>query len=1038
MRVHRAFARRSSYVSLIFLLVGFLLFSLPSGQAVAVGSERVRILQSHAEDIVLEFQVPLYTSRIAEVDGCAYQRLSIEGYGLSSAPGEPELPQQGFLVGIPPHAEASLAVLATESTVAEGFNVYPVPERRIEPLDPGRELLDQSPDFQVEFVKNQPVYAPDAFFPSAVAEIHDGGYLRDLRYVQVLIHPVQYNPVTRELKYHHYIKLQVSFDYPQGRLSLPPSRVESPAFDAVLENSILNYETAKDWRVHLQPRVQATVASLDYLSESSYRISVSRDGIYQLTYSDLLTAGLPVDSLDPRTFQLFNIGSEVAIYVEGEDDGNFDPSDYVLFYGQKMNTKYTDINIYWLIYGEAIGLRMAETDGGLTGTAITPSAFKSLLHLEEDHLYRSFLPMQGGTDHWYWDYVYAAGGAASKTYNATLNNLATGSYTPTLRAKLTGGSSSSINPDHHVKIYINDNLVGEAWWDGMIEHLTEADFPESYLVEGANAIKVECPNDTGAGSEVIMINWFEIEYYDTYVAENDSLDFSGDEAGTWEYHIGDFTTNDIAVFDIADPANATRVMNGVVEPSSSYTLKFEDTIADRTEYLAMTTAHRLSPIGIALDTPSDLHSTSNGADYIIITHADFYDEMLPLADHRAGQGLRVMEVDVQDVYDEFSHGIFDPQAIHDFLAYAYTNWLAPAPSYVLLVGDGTFDFKDNMATGVSNYIPPYLASVDPYINETAADNRYVTISGTDILPDMHVGRLPVNSSTEAVVAVNKILHYEQDPPSGDWTQEVLFVADDADAAGDFAALSDAVADSFLPASYMASKIYAGVNYPYENPSVQAKAAIMSNIGEGCLLVNYIGHASTVSWAGEKLFHVGDIGSLASSEKLPMMLPMTCYDGYFHYPGSPCLGESVVRVEDKGAIASWSATGLGLAHGHDYLDKGFFTAVFTDNIAEIGTATYLGKLKLYTETGGEASPFRDLMDTYVLFGDPFMKLNLPACDAADYDNDGRITVGDVMQVAAHWDTEWGDANFDRKYDLDDDGDVDIVDVMWVAGRWEEVC
>ena len=113
-------------------------------------------------------------------------------------------------------------------------------------------------------------------------------------------------------------------------------------------------------------------------------------------------------------------------------------------------------------------------------------------------------------------------------------------------------------------------------------------------------------------------------------------------------------------------------------------------------------------------------------------------------------------------------------------------------------------------------------------------------------------------------------------------------------------------------------------------------------------------------------------------------------------------------------------------------------MFTDNISEIGTATYLGKLKLYTETGGEDSPYRDLMDTFVLFGDPFMKLNLPLCDAADYDNDGKITVGDIMQVAAHWDTQWGDALFDRKYDLDDDGDVDITDVMWVAVRWEEEC
>lgn len=56
----------------------------------------------------------------------------------------------------------------------------------------------------------------------------------------------------------------------------------------------------------------------------------------------------------------------------------------------------------------------------------------------------------------------------------------------------------------------------------------------------------------------------------------------------------------------------------------------------------------------------------------------------------------------------------------------------------------------------------------------------------------------------------------------------------------------------------------------------------------------------------------------------------------------------------------------------------------------------------------------------------------------FDNDGRIRVGDIMQVAARWNTRWGDPLFDRRYDLDDDGDVDIVDIMRVAARWEEVC
>ena len=1034
--------RLSACLGIAVLLLAGAMFFLPTRRARATGGDEVRLLSSGARGIVLDLDVPAYTVEAVEIEGQTYHRLSIGGYSLAGAPGEPELPQRGLLLSIPPEAQVRLAVLETGSTLTKGFRIPPVPEIGVNLPDPCHNpLLEGVPDVQVRFNEDQAVYSCDAFFPSLVAEIGDRGYLRDQRYVQVLVNPVQYNPVTGELKHYHYIKLQVSFSYPRGRLSLSATRAESLAFETVLQNTILNYETAKTWRSHPQPKVQATSDSFDYLTAPSYKISVAQDGIYQLTYSELQAAGLPVGigGLAPVTFQLFNMGSEVAIYVEGEDDGRFDLDDYILFYGQKMDSKYTDTNVYWLRYGGADGLRMDSKDGTPAGAA-SPAVFKNTVHLEEDHLYRSQVPRQEGADHWYWNYWYPPS-VPTQSYATTLNNISTGSYTCTLRASFQGLSSSGdVDPDHHLELYINDQFVGDAYWDGQTEYVEEHTFPQAYLVEGNNVIRIEAPHDTGASNDSGFTNWFEIDYYDTYTAEGDRLHFSGevtDTITTWKYHVDGFTTNDIEVFDIFDvtePVTTTKIVSPTVE---SYILKFEDTITARREYLALTTAQRLSPLSIVLDTPSDLHATTNGADYIIITHSDFYTDVLPLANHRAAQGPRTLVIDVQDVYDEFSYGIFDAQAIHDFLAYAYANWQPLAPSYVLLVGDGNYDFKNNLGTGEPNYIPPYLAMVDPFQGETAADNRYVTVNGSDILPDMHIGRLLVQTSSQAGTMVGKILNYEQNPPSGDWNKDAIFVADDADVAGDFAALSDDIVDNYIPSSYTAQKVYYKVTHSTVDGT---RAAIVDAINEGRLLVNYIGHGYIKYWAGEKIFRIEDIASLNDNDKLPMMLSMTCLDGYFHAPNIilPCLDESIVSAEGKGAVASWSPTGSGLATGHHYLNRGFFTAVFTDNIAEIGMATYLGKLKLYTETGGEGSPFRDLMDTFVLFGDPFMKLNLPACDAADYDNDGRITVADVMQVAAHWDTEWGDANFDRKYDLDDDGDVDIVDVMWVAGRWEEVC
>ena len=81
---------------------------------------------------------------------------------------------------------------------------------------------------------------------------------------------------------------------------------------------------------------------------------------------------------------------------------------------------------------------------------------------------------------------------------------------------------------------------------------------------------------------------------------------------------------------------------------------------------------------------------------------------------------------------------------------------------------------------------------------------------------------------------------------------------------------------------------------------------------------------------------------------------------------------LVRVDGKGAVASWSPTGLGVAHGHDFLNKGFLEAVFVDGVRELGPATYAGKWRLYN---AGVSP--EQIEEYTLLGDP--ALQIPALD-----------------------------------------------------------
>ncbi|MCU0520523.1 MAG: C25 family cysteine peptidase, partial [Anaerolineae bacterium] len=472
----------------------------------------------------------------------------------------------------------------------------------------------------------------------------------------------------------------------------------------------------------------------------------------------------------------------------------------------------------------------------------------------------------------------------------------------------------------------------------------------------------------------------------------------GDHAGTWEFQLSGFTTDTVRILDITDPISPVRIAAGPSQYGGlAYTLPFEQSLSGERRYLAVATAQVRSPISVSRDAVSDLHSTSNSADYIVISHGSLITSAQALADYRGTQGLRSQVVDVLDIYDEFNFGIPDAAAIREFLAYAYANWTAPAPAYVVLFGDGHYDPKDNLGRGEPSLVPPYLAAVDPWIRETAADNRYVTIDG-DNLPDMFLGRLPANTLEQANVLVNKIIVYEQPSAAGAWQAKLLFVADNEDSAGNFAEDSNAVADHYIPDPYAVDKVYLGVTHPI---TVEARAAITAAINEGRLIVNYAGHGATQLWAGERLLSLDSMPFLINAGRLPFFVPMTCLEGYFIIPSPPgdnyaALAELVVRLPTGGAIASWSATGLGLASGHDYLNRGLYEAIFQEDMIELGPATAYAKQYLAISPGGRY--FSDLLETYTLFGDPALRLAVLAdvqIDKQIVPDRARFVAGDTI-------------------------------------------
>jgi hypothetical protein len=143
---------------------------------------------------------------------------------------------------------------------------------------------------------------------------------------------------------------------------------------------------------------------------------------------------------------------------------------------------------------------------------------------------------------------------------------------------------------------------------------------------------------------------------------------------------------------------------------------------------------------------------------------------------------------------------------------------------------------------------------------------------------------------------------------------------------------------------------------------------MHQLQAGGLIASYVGHSSWHQWVADRMFHMDDVPSLDNGGALPVFLELTCYTSRFSEPSGDTLDESLIRQPGGGAVATWGPTTLGGTDGHAVLHREFFDAVFEDRKTELGEAIQIAKSKLPTYDS-------DLHDTFILFGDPAMDLNL---------------------------------------------------------------
>ncbi len=723
---------------------------------------------------------------------------------------------------------------------------------------------------------------------------------------------------------------------------------------ALLEQRVKRFGRLKDWkgkREGLEPKWSQNEVQSFLAGRPAVKILVKEEGWYRITQPELVAAGLS-PKVDPWKLRLYVDGQERPIRVIGEKNGRFGPRDAIEFYGTGLDTPSTDTRVYWLVEGLGPGKRIKVLNGIShlllsKGRERMGGSFPYTVEKKERKLYFAAL-RNGEADNFFGPVI------ASSPVDQLLNirHLAPSSPQDALLEISLQGMTKA---PHRVKVLLNEAEVGEMAFEEQSLLSSKFTLPHSMLLEGENLVSLVAQEGP---ADVSLVDTIRLTYWHTYAADEDTLHFTA--TGEQKISVDGFSSPQVRVVDITHPQEVQEIKAEVKVEDEGYAVTFRVPGRGSRTLLVFTEDRVKKAAAMKPNQPSALSWKREGADLVIISHKDFIESLGPLKALRESQGYSVVLTDVEDIYDEFSFGHKDPQAVKDFLKFAKEYWLK-TPRFVLLVGDASFDPRNYLGLGDYDFVPTKI--IETASMETASDDWFVTYNndgpdGASKMPEMAMGRLPVRTVEEAELVISKIVGYEQ--AAAEVVRDVVLVADRTEVGDgfDFQGASEQVG-GLLPNPMGVQKIYRGDF----GSDAEARRVLIKSLNEGPLVVNYIGHGSEGIWNGN-LLTSEDARLLTNGRRLPLVIGMTCLNGIFHDVYAESLAEALLKAPGGGAVAVWASSGFTEPSEQTAMNKEIIQHLFNGEQLTLGEAALKAKA---------AATDWDVRRTWILFGDPTTRL-----------------------------------------------------------------
>ena len=673
-------------------------------------------------------------------------------------------------------------------------------------------------------------------------------------------------------------------------------------------------------------------------------LEVAGAGIHRLTYEDLLEAGLDFAGVKVSHLALLNRGEPVGIYVQGATarPQELGPGAFVEFYGEALDTLYTRTNVYRLKVDPSAARRLEFDRRRPRGEGET--FYFETVGRELRTEYNLGSPLE---DPWVDTRMLAFSSARSFDFDFVVDDLLP-EPASRLEVDLWGVTDLPESPDHHVQVLVNGVLLEDRVFDGLAVQRFELSLPPGLLQEGGNRMTLVLPADLGVLFDLVNFEGFRVTYPRRFVAGPGGLSF---EAKGEAFEVTGVPAGDLVAYRV-EKGRVQRLSGSETElrgPVQNVRLRGDGELS---RYYVSTSPHLLRP-GISPARP-EVDLSSGTADVLVIAHGRFLDALAPWVTYRETTGLEVLVVDVADIYEGYSGGVLDAEAIAEYIRVAAGEMGIRA---VLLVGGDSYDYRDDLGLGSISFIPSLYRRTGEIVRFAPVDPLYTDLDG-DQVPDLPIGRWPVRTVAELEAIIDRTLDYE----AKGYGRTALLAADSFDAGSgvSFTRHSEDLA-STLGVGWSTTKAYLD-----SLALSDAQATIVGALDDGVAMTSYVGHSGPSGWTFAGLFDTSDARALDNGGAPTVVVQWGCWNTYFVEPRVDTLGHAFLLSGDRGAAAVLGSATLTESAAAEKLGE-ILMPLLAEPGKSLGEAVTEAKQQLAASDPG----LLDVLLGWTLLGDPLL-------------------------------------------------------------------